>query len=461
MRKTNKLLAFILAAVLTFAASGMTVFADGLYTPTEEPRAEGVYLVNEDTGLVVYSKNAEKKLYPASLTKIMSAIIILENVPDLDNTKATMTLSLMNILAGTDSSNIGLVVGEEITMRQILYAMLLSSGNDAALLAAETISGSVDAFCEAMNAKALELGCTGTHFVNPHGLHDEHHYTTPHDMYRIVQYAMNNATFAEIAGTQQYTIPATNKRPEHPLVSTNIMLSKNLGGTLYYEPIRGIKTGRTTPAGPCFVSRAVKDGYTYTMVVLKADLPDAAGVAALATNNFAVTKALYQWAFSTLNLEELIQQDSVLKTIKVKYAASVDEVGLTPDKTFISLIPKTADASSIVVEYTVPAEIEAPVTKGQPIGTAIVKIAGQPLGQINLVAATDVDRNIILYFFSIIAEFIGSHILLVILLIIFVPVALWVISQLLRKRRRSTKSSMGKRPGRRRKVTRKSKNIFR
>ncbi len=453
-RPVQRLLCFMLAVVLCTMA-GISLSAEGLYTPPEEPRAQAVYMVNEDTGLVVYAKNAEAKMYPASMTKVMSAIIILENVQDLDNTKATMTIDLMNILAGTGSSNIGLVAGEEMTMRQLLYGMLLASGNDAALLAARTVSGSVEAFVEKMNAKAAELGCVNTHFVNPHGLHDENHYTTAHDMYRITAYAMKNPIFSEIVGTQQYKVPATNKKPERLLVSTNVMLSRNLGGSLYYEPIRGIKTGRTTPAGPCFVSRAVKDGYTYTMVVMKADLPDAEGNPATGTTSFAVTKQLYQWAFSNLTLQELIKQEAVLKTVPVKYATAVDAVGVTPDKTFISLIPKTADASSIVVEYTLPSELEAPVQKGQVVGSAVVKIAGQELGKLTLVANEDIDRNIILFFFSKAADFIGEHIIVILVIVILVPLMFWMISQAIRRRKRIKRGlGGGKTRSRRKKVYR-------
>ena len=203
-----------------------------------------LYLVNLDTDTVVYSKNSDKKCYPASTTKIMTYIITTEKVANLEDTKVEIKEDLLNELAGTGSSLSGLdqYVGKKLSVFQLLHCMMISSGNDAALVLADYVgNGDVSAFVKLMNDKAKELGCKDTNFVNPHGLHDDKQYTTAEDMLKIARYAMTTPYFTDITNTVEYYIDGDD---ENPLVNTNKMINPNEEG-YYYKYAKGIKTGTT------------------------------------------------------------------------------------------------------------------------------------------------------------------------------------------------------------------------
>ncbi len=159
--------------------------------------AESALLINTDTHQIVYAKNPQERMYPASITKIMTAVVLLESVEDLDATTATASSVAIDVLEGTDSSIAGIQVGDTFTMRELLYAMMVPSGNDAANVIADALGPGIPAFVEKMNAKAQELGLENTHFTNAHELFDEQHYTTAEDIAVLAQYAMENDTFRE------------------------------------------------------------------------------------------------------------------------------------------------------------------------------------------------------------------------------------------------------------------------
>ncbi len=461
MRKLKRIAA-VFAVLLVLSGTFISpISAEGVYAPNEEPQAEGVYVVNEDTGLVMYDKNGEGRLYPASLTKIMSAIVILETVKDLDGTVATMTKDLVLMIQGTGSAVINLAVDEQITMRQLLYAMLLSSAGDAALLAAATAAGSVDAFVAKMNEKAAELGCTNTNFANPHGLHNDNHYSCARDVYLMIREAMKYPLFNEIVNSTRYTIPATNKKSARTIVTTNMMLSYNLGGSLYYEPVRGIKTGFTTPAGPCLATYAEKGGQRYIVVLLKSTLTAADGSVDY-QGAFKTTKKLYEWLFSTYALQTLLTETTVVKSIPVNYGDGVDEVGLVPSAEFVTMVPKSADLSSIIVKFDDALKdkaVDAPVEAGAVLGTAELMIGDKSLGTVQLAAAVSVSRNELSYIMAQIGKFFSSDVMIIIACVLALLIAGYIILNIVynrkKKSRYSSKGSRSKRPRTR------NRNIFR
>ncbi len=455
--------AAVFAVLLTLLGTfifPMQVSAEGVYAPNEDPPAEGIYVVNEDTGLVMYDKNGEERLYPASLTKIMSAIVILETVQDLDGTVGTMTNELLVMIQGTGSATLNLAIGETITMRQMLYAMLLASDGDAALLAAATASGSVDAFVAAMNAKAAALGCTNTHFTNPHGLHDDNHYSCAKDIYLMIKEAVKNPVFNEIINSTRYTIPATNKNGARTVVTTNMMLSYNIGGTLYYEPTRGIKTGFTTPAGPCLATLAEKNGQRYIIVLLKSTLPSADGTVDR-YGAFKTSKTLYEWLFSTYALQTLLTETTVVKSIPVNYGDGVDEVGVVPSAEFVTMVPKNADLSSIIVKFDDTLKdktVDAPIEAGTVMGTAELLIGDKSLGTVQLVAAASVARNELSYIMSQVGKFFSSEIMIIIACVLALLIAGYIILNIFYNRKK--KSHYSPRKSAKRTRTR-NRNIFR
>ena len=282
------LIVFVLLFVTAISASAFD------YGCNVDTVSGSVYLENLDTGAVILDKYANKKMYPASTTKIMTYIITTENVQDLENTKVAISA---DALAGLDpeSTVMGLSehVGEEVSIKDLLYGMMLPSGNDAALVLANYVGNGISGFVELMNKKAAELGCENTHFVNPHGLHDTNHYTTALDMAKIAKCAMKQPMFMEITSTVNYT-PAGFTNPLH---NTNYMLDENYHrGEYYYPNVRGIKTGYTDEAGKCLVTTAEKDGFSYLCVAMGAAYSFADDI------NYAMkdTANLYDWVFQNL-----------------------------------------------------------------------------------------------------------------------------------------------------------------
>ena len=215
--------------------------------------AKGAFLYDMATGTVIYAKNPDGKLYPASLTKVMTALIALENA-DLDEMVTVSVAAVADMDPEATLAN--LVPGEEMSMENLLYCLMVESANDAGAVIAEYVAGSQDAFAEMMNRKAAQLGCTGTHFTNAHGLHDEEHYSTARDMAKILMAALEYSAFQEIYATPRYVVPETNLCGERILDSTNYLIADQYID-FYYEPlITGGKTGYTSAAGRCLITTA-------------------------------------------------------------------------------------------------------------------------------------------------------------------------------------------------------------
>ena len=229
--------------------------------------SETAVLMDADTGTILYNKGMDEKRYPASITKIMTALLALEN-SNLDD-RVTFTEECLADQT-SDSGNIGMQVGEVLTMRQCLLALMIRSANDVATQIAVQIAGSVAAFADMMNQKAQELGCVNTHFVNASGMPEENHYTTAHYMALIFREAIKNQDFLDIIGTQSFTIDPTNMNPESRTYSTHHALVAQ-GAPEYYEGCFGGKTGVTEASKNTLVSGATRDGMTLIAVAMRAD----------------------------------------------------------------------------------------------------------------------------------------------------------------------------------------------
>ena len=218
--------------------------------------SQGAVLLNAADGSVLFSQNGETQYYPASITKLMTALLVAENC-NLDDTVTFSSTATTNLESGAVS--IGMTEGDTLSVRQCLYALLLKSANEVGNALAEHVAGSNAAFAEKMNAKAASLGCTNTHFANPHGLNDPNHYTTPHDMALIARAAFANDIVKTVASTRTYTLPATNKNPSGLTVTMgHKMLNPN--DSRYYQGIIGGKTGYTSKAGNTLVTAAERNG---------------------------------------------------------------------------------------------------------------------------------------------------------------------------------------------------------
>ncbi len=282
----GKAAALLLAVCVTAQAGGLSaVTAYAAKTP-EEPvvQAQGAVVINAADGQILYGKNAGNRYYPASITKLMTALLTIENC-SLDDTVTFSRTATTGMEAGAVS--LGLVEGDTLTVRQCLYGLLLKSANEIGNGLAEHISGSVSKFADLMNQKAASLGCTGTHFANPHGLNNSEHYTTPYDMALIARAAFANPTLCTIDSTLTYRFPATKECEARTITMGHKMLFPT--DSRYYEGIIGGKTGYTSLAGNTLVTAAERDGVRLIAVVMKAN-----------GTHYTDTRALLDYGFSVM-----------------------------------------------------------------------------------------------------------------------------------------------------------------
>lgn len=354
-----------------------------------EPHCEAAVLTDRKTGDILYEKNKDKKMYPASTTKIMTAMLALEKGNLADN--VTVTQEAISEIT-YKHSHMGLKTGETLTLEQLLYGLLVYSANDAANVIGEHIAGSVDAFVTMMNEKAAELELTGTHYANTHGFHDDNHYTTAADLAKLTRYAMNNEKFCEIVKTVLYRIPANDIYTEERVLSTtNHLISRYRNTNYFYKYAVGVKTGHTDEAGSCLVSAATKKDTELIGVVLKAD-PSTEGV----QYAFADSAKMYDYAFENYKYCKIAEAGEVVSDSPVYEAKNSVRVALSPKATIEKLLPSDADTEQIQPEIVLNEEIKAPIAKGDVLGSVTYSYMGKELGKTELVAGNDVERDYIL-----------------------------------------------------------------
>lgn len=350
-----------------------------------------VYLVNMDSGIVIYQKNADTPMYPASLVKIMTCLLAIENCSDL-NTTVTSSYTVFDRLWGLNASNAGLYPGEELRMKDLLYGLMLPSGCDAAGIIAETIGGSEEGFVAMMNQKAKEIGCTSTNFTNSTGLHDANQYTTAKDMYLITAYAMQYDIFTEIATTYSYTMPATNKNNERSINHTCSIMNPS---SSYYSPyVHGIKTGTTDESGRNLVSYASKDAYNYMLITMGAPIYYENGDTIPQNLSFTDALNFYDWAFNDWAVQTIVKTTDVKGQVKVDLCSTKDRVNAVPETEVSRLMLKSIDSSSLqmISEFSQDT-IDAPVKKGQVLGTLTIRMADETIATVNLVAAESLEKS--------------------------------------------------------------------
>ena len=426
-RITAALLALFIVFVTAVSASAFDYGCD------VDTVADAVYLKNLDTGAVIYEKNSAQKMYPASTTKIMTYTVVAENVADLDGTKVEIKEDVFADL-DPESTVMGLSehIGEYISVKDLLYGLMLPSGNDAALVLADYVGGGISGFVDLMNAKAAELGCSGTHFANPHGLTDPDHYTTAADMAAIAEYARTLPYFTEITGTVYYT-PADFDGPLH---NTNYMLDSEAYDGRYYQPyVTGIKTGYTDEAGRCLVSTATSGDFTYLCVALGAEYSYVEDI------NYAMldSAALYDWSFENLAARTVFSSDEVVANVPVKYVVGDKAVSLKPDKDAVALLPADFDKSLVTTKVEQEKSVDAPVHKGDILGTIKVYYDGTEILSANAVASEDIERNELVYVFDSIIRFLLKNIVwvIVIVLVLIVLIVILKASSNAKKRARA------------------------
>ncbi|MBE6756409.1 MAG: D-alanyl-D-alanine carboxypeptidase [Ruminococcaceae bacterium] len=391
----KKTVIFLLTSIIFLSIlTPITCYAE--YNDSINLRADIACMICVDNDEAIFNKNYNKKSAPASLTKIMTALVALDRCEDLQS-PVVISQYAIDSLVGTDSSTAGLVPGEKVTMYDLLNCLLVKSANEAAIAIAEYVGGSVPAFLDMMNKKAKDLGCIGTNYVNVHGLDQDGQYTTAHDMYLICKEAMKNPVFKKIVGQTSYTMPKTNMNDERILPSTNFMINSNY--TDCYVPYAtGIKTGTTDDAGRCFITMASKNGYNYIAIVMGVDPEDAVAGENAENIAFIECKKMIEWTFANIRYKVVAQENEVITVLDVKYSWATDFLELVPSEDVAALVPSNLDASSVYIQpdTDTPEFVKAPVKKGEKIGTATVYYAGEEIATVDMVASKNVSRSIIL-----------------------------------------------------------------
>lgn len=414
---------------LLFAAVLLATPALAAAAPEHPVAAKGAILYELNTDTVLLEQDADARLYPASTTKLMTALVAMEygNPEDIITVPAEAVDGLFEL--GSASY---LLAGEEISFMDLMEYMLIASGNDAANAMAIHISGSISAFADLMNNRAQELGCTNTHFVNPHGLHDEEHYTSARDLLRIAKAAMQNPTIAEIVAKDEVVLPITNKHPQTTTkYTTNYLISRKSTREYYYEGAIGIKTGTTTPAGLCLVGACVKGDYTYYTVVLGAEKGENGE-----RNQFIETAKLFDYGAENFSQQVMLSSSEPIAEVPVRLSNEKDSVVVTPSENITAMLPNDFETSDLTMKYTVEESVAAPVQAGDVLGKLTVSYEGKTW-QLDLVASSDAARSTVLYILDRITGFFASTAFKIIVASIVALIVILVVYVILVNRRRA------------------------
>ena len=422
-------------------------------------------MVNTDTDIVVVSKNADKKMWPASTTKIMTCLVALENIKDFDAyvlcPYAAFNEFHEDNINYKGASNAAIEAHQNnITYWDLLYALMVRSGCEAANILAYNIGGeSIDNFIAMMNDKAKEIGCKNTHFSNTHGLWDENNYTTAYDLYLITKYAMENyPRFMEICDTYSYDMPPNEYNPEgYTITQTNKLMQPS--SEYYYEGVHGVKTGSIDQYYPkqpdgtytydnavegsrALVTTAEKEGFHYIIVSLGAPYFTEDG-----TNlSFKDHIDLYDWAFSEFEYTLVINKNEQITQIGVDKGKDVDTVGLIVTEDYYTLLPKSLDHSTIqrICEPIVE-QLEAPVEKGVDMGNLQLRLNGETLVNMKLVTEKYVELDMKEYYKEKILEFVQDKRFIAIVVGVVLLIILLGVTSVIRKQHNKRVSEMQKR----------------
>lgn len=384
--KANKKCTIIIILLLFFQLFlQVPVYAE---TTSLDIASEAAIIMERSTGKILYEKNSKAVLYPASTTKILTAIIAIENC-NLSDTAVASYSAIHSVPSGYTNANIQ--IGEELTIENLLYALMLKSANEAANILAEHISGSVESFASVMNTKAIEIGCTNTHFVNGNGIHNSDHYSTAYDLALIANYAMENTTFRKIVSTTSYTLPATNKYPnaDRTFSNTNDLIipnNNNKANNYYYKYATGIKTGFTTPAKNCLVASSNKDGLEFVTVVLKSGItPDGL------SEKFLDTIKLFNYGYENYTLTKVKEKNDTIKTIEIENGSKdTKNLELLIEDQITVVNSLSTNMNNLLPTINLNQNLLAPIEQGSVVGSITYTVDGTEYTS-NLLAGANVE----------------------------------------------------------------------
>ena len=445
MKKTllSALLLFSLLVTQLATPAALAAEGDGAGTSSTVEsmyiQAKAAILVDDDYGEVLYEQNAHEKNYPASITKVMTTLLVLEAV---DRGEAALTDIVtvgdeVNLGIGEGGSGVGLQEGEQLSLEDLLYCALTASANEACNALAQYLCGDVATFVERMNQRAAELGMENTHFTNTHGYHDENHYTTAYDIYLMCHEAMQNPTFRTIVSSVGHEVPATNMSEARSLHETNALVSTWRITGYWYQYATGIKTGYTPEAGYCLASSATKGDRHLIAVVLGAENPKNADGS---TNRlqFSESTRLLEMGFNDFSRQTILDEtDRDFPEVAVTLSSGADYVTVQPSGALEATLPNDIVMENFERKVDLPAEVEAPVEAGEKLGTVTLTYDGQEYGTLDLVATASVERSELLYRLDRIQRFFDQLWVKIVLAVLAVLIVFLILRRLILGRSRS------------------------
>ena len=414
----------IFALVLSFAVlfSCLVLPAGAMFDPTPvyQVQAQSAYIVNTDTNIIVYDKDSTKQVSAGGLTKYMTIALLLTNYADhLDDT-FQMPFAISDYVHNSDNADMR--SNETFTSREAVYAMLLRNANEAAMGLAYSLSGGdLAGWVSQMNTLSQRIGTTGSTWTDACGL-DSGNVTTAVDMYLILRYLMSFDAFVDISSAPTFTMPAKEKHTKSfVLLNQNVALNKTSGGSFYRKSMQGgmcdVMAYKNDHGDQSYVSWANQDGSTYIFCIMQS--PDTCDTYGYANRRPALyeTTRLIDWVFQSFSIQPALDTDLALAEIPVKYSSDTDTLKLYPDNSMMTLLPSSGDGTVTQKYFHLPDYVCAPVQQGDVVGTVELKLAGETIGMVNLIAGQDVSRSSLLYSFSKLQEFFGSLYLKVVLVV--------------------------------------------
>ncbi len=368
--KKRYIVCFVMLIVVLLSANLSNVFA----VKMEPVVSDAAVLMEVSSSKVLYDKNAEARMEPASITKIMTAILAIENC-NLNDVVTVPLDAVSNIPEGYSIAE--LLPDEQLTVDQLLQLLMVYSANDAANVLAFHVDGSISKFANRMNDKLKELNIKNSHFTNPSGMHDDNHYSTAHDIALLMQYCMKNPTFKKYSSLKNCTVPATNLSAERTFKNTNPMLDPE--SSYYYQSLVSTKTGFTTPALYCLTSYATQNDLSLICVVLHDEI---------SVNRFSDTIQLFEYGFKNFAFQDIAKKGDVVTQVTVENATSDTQfLDLILDDTIHELAP--TDLENLSPQITLQTIPSAPISQGTVLGTATYTLDNQ-VYSVNLIASHDV-----------------------------------------------------------------------
>lgn len=398
--------------------------------PALEIKAKAAVLVDADAGRIIFGQNEQEREYPASITKVMTALLTLEAV-DAGKLSLDQPITASAVVNDQDpeGSSAGIEEGEVLTVEQLLYCLLLVSANEAADILAETVSGSREAFVELMNQRAQELGCQNTHFANTTGLTQSGHYSSAWDIYLITREAMKHDDFMTIVNTKAYTVPATNMTDtERELHSTNALISNWRMTGYLYSGAQGIKTGTTDAAGHCLVSSAARGSRTLVSVVLGCEevKTETGGTR---VESFTETARLFDWGFDNFSTRTVLESNELICEVPVALSNEVSTVAVHPASNAEAVLPNDLELDQLQRTVTLDNDsVNAPVAAGDQLGAITISYDGVDYVTVPLLAVADVSASSFLLAKYNIGQFFSRtpvKIITIVVVLLIIAVLVW------------------------------------